>query len=168
MFAYHNRFVSVDRNKTIVVCEHKPIRVPPSSPVLYLDATADPFITEAYLPALEHQQIEVKQRAVVSQVVDRTGSNTFWNDRIDQEKINLTSPDYDQQHNDLAALIVILNEWIKAGESPLLVGHQGLCEFLRSHPRLDQGVAVAHFGSLRGTNEYKKRSVVFILSLIHI
>jgi hypothetical protein len=151
-----------DRNKAIVVCEHKPIRVPRSSPVLYLDATADPVITEAYLPALEHQQIDVKQRAVVSQVVDRTGSNTFWNDRIDQEKINLTSPDYDQQHNDLAALIVILNEWIKAGESPLLVGHQGLCEFLRSHPRLDQDVAVAHFGSLRGTNEYEKRSVIFI------
>ena len=151
-----------DRNKTIVVCEHKPIRVPRASPVLYLDATADPVITEAYLPALEHQQIDVKQRAVVSQVVDRTGSNTFWNDRIDQEKINLTSPEYDHQHNDLAALIVILNEWVKAGESPLLVGHQGLCQFLRSHPRLDQGVAVAHFGSLRGTNEYEKRSVIFI------
>ena len=145
-----------------MVCEHKPIRVPRASPVLYLDATADPVITEAYLPALEHQQIDVKQRAVVSQVVDRTGSNTFWNDRIDQEKINLTSPDYDHQHNDLAALIVILNEWVKAGESPLLVGHQGLCQFLQSHPRLDQGVAVAHFGSLRGTNEYEKRSVIFI------
>ena len=71
--------------------------------MLYLDATADPVITEAYLPALEHQKIDVKQRAVVSQVVDRTGSNTFWNDRIDQEKINLTSPEYDHQHNDLAA-----------------------------------------------------------------
>ncbi len=57
----------------------------------------------------------------------------FWNDRIEQEKINLTSPDYDHQQNDLAALIVILNEWVKAGESPLLVGHQGLCQFLRSH-----------------------------------
>jgi hypothetical protein len=59
-----------DRNKVIVVCEHKPIRVPRASPVLYLDATADPVITEAYLPALEHQQIDVKQRAVVSQVFD--------------------------------------------------------------------------------------------------
>ena len=44
--------------------------MPRASPVLYLDATADPIITEAYLPALEHQQIDVKQRAVVSQVVD--------------------------------------------------------------------------------------------------
>ena len=43
-----------------------------------------------------------------------------------------------------------------------MVGHQGLCEFLRSHPKLDQDVAVAHFGSLRGTNEYEKRSVIFV------
>ena len=76
-----------------MVCEHKPVRVPRSTPVLYLDATADLVITEAYLPALEYKRIDVRQRAVVSQVVDRTGSNTFWNDRIDQENINLTSPD---------------------------------------------------------------------------
>jgi hypothetical protein len=50
--------------------------------------------------------------------------------------------------HDVSALIIILNEWVKAGESPLLVGHHGLCEFLRSHPRFDQGVAVVHFGSL--------------------
>ncbi|MDE0783952.1 MAG: hypothetical protein OSB34_12330 [Planktomarina sp.] len=55
--------------------------------------TADPLFTEVYLPALEYRQFDVKQRAAVSQVVDRTGSNTFWNDRIDQENINLTSPD---------------------------------------------------------------------------
>ena len=151
-----------DRKNEIVVCEHKPVRVPRSTPVLYLDATADPVITEAYLPTLEYQKIDVKQRAVVSQVVDRTGSNTFWNDTINQENINLTSPEYNEKHNYLSALIIILNEWVKAGESPLLVGHHGLCEFLRSHPKLDQGVAVAHFGSLRGTNEYEKRSVIFI------
>jgi hypothetical protein len=34
-----------DRKNEIVVCEHKPIRVPRASPVLYLDATADPVIT---------------------------------------------------------------------------------------------------------------------------
>jgi hypothetical protein len=46
-----------DRNRTIVVCEHKPIRVPRASPVLYLNAIADPVITEAYLPALEYQPV---------------------------------------------------------------------------------------------------------------
>ena len=36
-------------------------------------------------------------------------------------------------YDDRKRTIVILNEWVKAGESPLLVGHQGLCQFLRSH-----------------------------------
>ena len=146
----------------IVICEHRPIRVPPSTPVLYLDATADPIITDAYLPTLLYHQIDVRQRAVVSQVYDRTGSNGFWNGKVWQEEQNLSQPDYDPQHNDIATLIVILNEWVKAGESPLLVAHKDLCDHLRSHPKLDERVAVAHFMSLRGTNQYKDRSVIFI------
>ena len=51
---------------------------------------------------------------------------------------------------------------MKAGESPLVVGNKDLCEFLRDHPELDTGVAVAHFMSLRGSNAYEDRSVVFI------
>ena len=140
--AYNNR------KNEIVICEHKPIRVPRSAPVLYLDATADPIITEAYLPALQYHQIDVQQLAVVSQVYDRTGSNSFWNNKIGQEQQNLFEPTYDPQHNDMAALIAILNEWAKAGESPLLVAHKDLCDQLRGHPKLDGGVAVAHFMSL--------------------
>jgi hypothetical protein len=154
--AYNNR------KNEIVICEHKPIRVPRSAPVLYLDATADPIITEAYLPALQYHQIDVQQLAVVSQVYDRTGSNSFWNNKIGQEQQNLFKPTYDPQHNDMAALIAILNEWAKAGESPLLVAHKDLCDQLRGHPKLDGGVAVAHFMSLRGSNAYEDRSVVFI------
>lgn len=146
----------------IVICAHKPIRIAGATPVLYLDATADPIITEPYLPALQYHQIDVRQRAVVSQVYDRAGSNSFWNEKIDLEKINLTSPDYDHHHNDLASLIVILNEWVKAGESPLLVGHKTLCDFVRDHPKLDKVVAVAHFMSLRGSNAYEDKSVIFI------
>ena len=150
------------RKNEIVICEHKPIRVPRTTPVLYLDATADPIITEAYLPALQYHQIDVRQLAVVSQVYDRTGSNSFWNNRIGQEQQNLSDPSYDLQHNDIAALITILNEWVKAGESPLLVAHKDLCDQLRGHPKLDEGVAVAHFMSLRGSNAFEDRSVIFI------
>ncbi|MDC0913611.1 hypothetical protein OAQ47_06780, partial [Paracoccaceae bacterium] len=150
------------RKNEIVICEHKPIRVPRTTPVLYLDATADPIITEAYLPAIQHHQIDVRQLAVVSQVYDRTGSNSFWNNRIGQEQQNITDPSYDPQQNDIAALITILNEWVKAGESPLLVAHKDLCDQLRGHPKLDEGVAVAHFMSLRGSNAYEDRSVIFI------
>ncbi|XAT58463.1 hypothetical protein GN241_14505 [Rhodobacteraceae bacterium IMCC1335] len=150
------------RKNEIVICEHKPTRVPRTTPVLYLDATADSIITEAYLPALQHHQIDVRQLAVVSQVYDRTGSNSFWNNRIGQEQQNLSDPSYDPQHNDIAALITILNEWVKAGESPLLVAHKDLCDQLRVHPKLDEGVAVAHFMSLRGSNAYEDKSVIFI------
>jgi hypothetical protein len=51
---------------------------------------------------------------------------------------------------------------VKAGESPLLVAHKDLCDQLRGHPKLDEGVAVAHFMSLRGSNAYEDRSVIFI------
>ena len=47
-------------------------------------------------------------------------------------------------------------------ESPLLVAHKDLCDQLRGHPKLDEGVAVAHFMSLRGSNAYEDRSVIFI------
>ncbi|MDB0020486.1 hypothetical protein N9E07_09215 [Planktomarina temperata] len=154
--AYNNR------TNDIVICEHKPIRVPRSTPVLYLDATADPVITDAYLPAMQYYRIDVRQLAVVSQVHDRTGSKNFWNGKIGPEQKNLSAPTYDPRHNDLASLITILNAWVKAGESPLLVGNKDLCEFLRDHPKLDTGVAVAHFMSLRGSNAYEDRSVVFI------
>ena len=150
------------RKNEIVICEHKPIRVPRSAPVLYLDATADPIIKEVYLPALQYHQIDVRQMAVVSQVHDRTGSNTFWNSKVEQEQKNLSEPTYDPNHNDLAKLIMVLNEWVKAGESPLLVAHKGLCDQLRGHAKLDEGVAVAHFMSLRGSNAYEDRSVIFI------
>ena len=150
------------RKNEIAICEHKAIRVPRSAPVLYLDATADPIITEAYLPALQYHQIDVQQLAVVSQVYDRTGSNSFWNNKIGQEQQNLSEPSYEPQHNDIAALIAILNEWAKAGESPLLVAHKDLCDQLRGHPKLDEGVAVAHFMSLRGSNAYEDRSVIFV------
>ena len=150
------------RKNEIVICEHKVIRVPRSAPVLYLDATADSVITEAHLPALEYHKIDVHQLAVVSQVYDRTGSNSFWNSKIEDEQQNLSAPIYNSQHNDLSSLITILNEWVKAGESPLLVAHKDLCEFLRGHPKLHEGVAVAHFSSLRGSNAYEDRSVIFI------
>ena len=146
----------------IVICEHKPIRIPAGVPVLYLDATADPIITEPYLPNLEYHRIDARQLAVVSQVHDRTGSNSFWDEKITQETKNRSADTYNEQSNDLAKLIVVLNEWAKAGESPLLVGHKKLCDFLRKHPKLDQGVAVAHFMSLRGSDEYQDRSVIFI------
>ena len=90
------------------------MRISRSTLVLYLDATADPIITVPYLPDLQYHYIDVRQLAVVSQVYDRTGSNSFWNNKIGQEQQNLSEPLYDPQQNDIAALITILNEWPNA------------------------------------------------------
>ena len=150
------------KDDQVVICEHRPSRVARSVPVLYLDATLDQVVTEQYIPDIEYKRIDVRQLAVVSQVHDRTGSNTFWNGKIGQEKLNLDQPDYDANDNDLAGLIVVLNAWADAGETPLLVGHKKLCAFLSTHPKRDERVSVAHFGSLRGTNEYKDKSAIFI------
>lgn len=150
------------KDDQVVICQHRPTRVARSVPVLYLDATLDQVVTEPYLPELEYHRIDVRQLAVVSQVHDRSGSNTFWNGKIVQEKLNLGQSDYSANDNDLAGLIVVLNAWADAGESPLLVGHKKLCDFLRDHPKLDERVSIAHFGALRGTNEYKNNSAIFI------
>ncbi len=104
------------------------------------------------MPALKYHQIDVRQLAVVSQVYDRTGRKSFWNGKIKNEQRNLTGPSCDPQQNDIAALITILNEWAKAGESPLLVGNKDLCEYLRGHPKLSEAVAIAHLMSLHGSN----------------
>jgi hypothetical protein len=146
----------------VVVCEHRKVRLSRTTPVLYLDATADPLITDAYLPEAEMHRVDVVQQAVVSQVWDRTGSNSFWNRRIDDETANRSSQAYDIANNDLSALINILNEWVKLGEKPLVVGHKRLADYLKDHPQLDGAVKVAHFMSLRGSNIYENCSVIFV------
>jgi hypothetical protein len=42
------------------------------------------------------------------------------------------------------------------------VTHKELCDQLRSHSKLDERVAVAHFMSLRGSNAFEDKSVIFI------
>ena len=48
------------RKSEILICEHRPIRISRSMPILYLDATADPIITEPYLPDLQYHYIDVR------------------------------------------------------------------------------------------------------------
>ena len=150
------------KSDQVVLCEHREIRVNGSTPVLYLDATADPLITEAYLPGLRHHVVDVRQLAEVSQVTDRTGSNNSWNERIPAEKANLASSTYDPSHNDIASLIQVLNSWVEAGEKPLLVAHKALADYIKAHPKRAEGVSVAHFMSLRGSNDYEDCSVIFV------
>lgn len=150
------------KSQEVVICEHRPSRVGPTIPVLYLDATADPIITEVYLPNTQLHRIDVHQLAVVSQVYDRTGSNTFWSSKVDAEVQNLANAAYDPNDNDLSSLIMVLNEWVEAGEKPLLVSHKALHDHLQSHPHVHQKADLAYFNALRGLNTYEDNSVVFI------
>lgn len=146
----------------VVVCEHRKIRLSRSTPVLYLDATADPLVTDAYLSGMDLHQVNVRQRAIVSQVYDRTGSNSFWEGKIKNEQTNLSAKTYDSGNDDLSLLVNILNKWVELGEKPLIVGHKEIANFLREHPHLNKDVQIAHFNSLRGSNAYKDCSVIFI------
>lgn len=104
------RQISFDeRKQEVVVCEQRPTRLKHTTPLLYLDATADSMVTIAYLGPMRQHSIDVFQTAVVTQVHDRTGSNSSWAEKVEQEKANLKRDDYDNQNNDVARLIVVLN-----------------------------------------------------------
>ncbi len=145
-----------------MVCEQRPTRLKHTTPLLYLDATADSMVTNAYLGPMRQHSIDVFQTAVVTQVHDRTGSNSSWAEKVEQEKANLKRDDYDNQNNDVARLIVVLNTWVDLGEKPLLIGHKALVDFLKEHPLVHAKVRLAHFMSVRGSNDYKDCSVIFI------
>ena len=151
-----------EHKKRVVVCEKKRGRFTQNTPVLYLDATLDDSITRRFLPSANTLRIDIEQAAVVTQVYDRTGSNSSWNDDLKKESTNLPGCSYDPTDNDVAQLVTVLNTWADSGEHPLLVGHKELCDSLRKHPLIHKAVKIAHFQSLRGTNDYEDCSVVFI------
>jgi len=121
-------------------------RIPENVPLLILDATADQSLVEKVVGPVDFEQIDIEQKAVVTQVYDHTGSNTWWNgnpERVD-------------------GLVSVLNEWVTYGEAPLCVSHKKLADALRSHEDLNDQVKVLNFGGLRGSNAAENCSVVFI------
>lgn len=121
-------------------------RIPENAPLLILDATADQSLVEKIVGPVAFEQIDIEQKAVVTQVYDHSGSNTWWNHnpaRVDE-------------------LVMVLNEWVTYGETPLCVSHKKLADALRSHTDLNDQVKVLNFGGLRGSNAAEGCSVVFI------
>ena len=151
-----------ENSSRVVLSAAKASRFKRSIPTLYLDATLDEAITATYMPGSEFHWIDVEQRAIVTQVHDRTGSNKAWNGSVEAERKNLAAIEYQADDNDLSKLVVVLNVWANAGEKPLLVGHKPLVDYLRAHPKVHAAVSLAHFQSLRGSNAFKDCSVIFI------
>jgi hypothetical protein len=124
----------------------KEVDLPETTPILCLDATANKTLLEEVLGSVKVEQISVKQKAVVTQVYDRTGSKTFWEG---------STAAVDE-------LLEVANAWAGFGEKPLIVGHLGLAEKLRDHKSRHDDVAVMHFGALRGSNAAEDCSIIFV------
>ncbi|WP_167853496.1 hypothetical protein, partial [Roseovarius aestuariivivens] len=128
----------------VTVCRRKELRINDRTPVLLLDATADPLLLDELLPFTDFSRIDVRQNAIVVQVYDQTGSNTFWNENEDK----------------VEQLVEVLKAWVSSGERPLLISHKPLAARLRTMNL--EGVKVGHFGGIRGSNEFEYCTVVFI------
>lgn len=139
--------ITYDQDKAVVhISFLKDTRVPENAALLMLDATADQDLVEKVVGPVKFDQIDIQQKAVVTQVYDHSGSNAWWNDSPGQ----------------IDDLILALNEWVKYGETPLCVSHKSLAEALRARVDLSDSVKVLNFGGLRGSNDAEDCSVVFI------
>ncbi|WPY95633.1 hypothetical protein T8T21_05805 [Limimaricola variabilis] len=114
--------------------------------VLCLDATADQTLLEPLLGPIDLVRIDVKQNALITQVYDRTGSKAYWSDNPEA----------------VGQLERVLNAWSEFGEPPLVVGHKELADRLRGSENVDPSVRVGHFSALRGSNDAKGCSTIFV------
>jgi len=140
------RLVYDHQKASVQICLLKGNRIPEHVPLLVLDATADQVLVEKVVGPVSFDQIDIEQKAVVTQVYDHTGSNTWWNNN--PERVN--------------ELVSVLNEWVAYGETPLCVSHKKLADALLAREDLDDQVKVLNFGGLRGSNDAEDCSVVFI------
>jgi hypothetical protein len=142
-----------NRDDILRICAPKPCRISPNTAVLYLDASAEPLIYEQVLTNTELVDISVEQRAIFRQVYDSAGSNQSWKGS-------------DGEYKDIQKLLVLLKQWIIVGERPLLVGTKDLCDWVKASITGDpylETLDIAHFQSLRGTDQYKDCTVAFIV-----
>ena len=134
-------------NDVVRVCSRSELQFEAATPVLMLDATADEKLIDCFFDQdIDLKRIDIKQNAVITQVFNRTGSNTFW-----QEE---SAP--------IEKLITVLNTWAEFGEKPLCIGNKSLTERLQDHPNISPKVVLMNFVGLRGSNAAEGCSVVFI------
>jgi hypothetical protein len=133
-------------NAAVKISLLKDARIPENAALLMLDATADKDLVEKVVGPVRFDQIDIQQKAVVTQVYDHSGSNAWWNDNPGQ----------------IDDLVLVLNEWVNYGETPLCVSHKSLAEALRARADLSDSVKILNFSGLRGSNDAEDCSVVFI------
>jgi len=142
-------FLHTDRkgNDVVRVCSRSELQFETATPVLMLDATADAKLVDCFFDQdIDLKRIDIKQNAFITQVFDRTGSNSFWQ----------------QESAPIEELITVLNKWADFGEKPLCIGNKSLIERLQDHPNISPKVVLMNFVGLRGSNAAEDCSVVFI------
>lgn len=112
--------------------------------LLILDATADEIILEKLFGNINFERIDIEQKAYVTQVYDRTGSNLTW-----------------ERDDNVDDLVLMLNEHSVIGENVLCICHKSLADHLRSQSFPDN-LKFEHFGNLRGIDAYKDFDTIFI------
>ena len=136
-----------DGNDVVRVCSRSELQFETSTPVLMLDATADAKLIDCFFDQdIDLKRIDIKQNAIITQVYDRTGSNTFWQEA--------SAP--------IEELITVLNTWADFSEKPLCIGSKSLIERFQGHPNISPKVVFMNFVGLRGSNAAEECSVVFI------
>ena len=141
------RLVFDAENDRIRLLDNSQPDIPETAAILMLDATADETVLRKVFDDVELIRIDVKQKAVVSQVYDRTGSKAHWEGNTAEIK----------------KLIDVANTWAEFGENPLIISFKSVINKLEETGRLNTGVKLNHFGALRGSNEATDCSVAFIV-----
>lgn len=113
--------------------------------ILFLDATADYSILNHLFGDLEFHRIDIDQKAYVTQVYDRTGSNTSWRDGEDR----------------IEDLTNVIGTHSEIGYRVLCVANKELADQLREL-NLGENAAIAHFGNIRGIDEFRDHDAIFI------
>ena len=140
------RILYNSHKKQIIVNYFNEPRIPETASLLVLDATADEVLLNKTIGDVDFRRIDIEQKAVVTQVYDRTGSKQSW----------------DKGGRDVDTLISVLNEWSSFGEKVLCVSHQTLAEALLNSEKLSRAVKVNYFGNIRGSNDAEDCTVIFI------
>lgn len=119
--------------------------IDPTPHLLLLDATADYSILNHLFGELEFHRIDIEQKAFVTQVYDRTGSNRSWQDGEDR----------------VDDLMRVIQTHTEIGYRVLCVANMDLADQLRELD-LGENAAVAHFGNIRGIDEFRDYDTIFI------
>ena len=141
------RLVFDEENDTIRIADASYTDIPETAAVLMLDATSEETVLSRFFDDVHQARIDVEQKAVVTQVYDRTGSKVHWEGGTAE----------------IEKLVDVVNTWAEFGEKPLIISFKSVNQRIAETERLNPKVKLNHFGALRGSNEAEECSVAFIV-----